>query len=273
MVSRVYNRAIARLVLPASVISVPVAHFSVDSAQCFQNSFDRLRQINNVGFGQRLRPAGALRRLRRARSAAVNGCGRTDADDLSLKSSLPQRQGERPADQTHAGDGDHVAIRRSLGFPLAPVQILLDLAHLPHDAFEDVAEGLIAERTRIAGDHFRTTSSSRRRFIYRHGESFLARTTSSTIPARRLSRSRNSRSSELDAAAGIRRAIPARPPVSSIHTFSERTGERFDLAHRVAWFAIKRTNALPTTTPSAIFATAPACPESRCRSRPRAEAK
>ena len=81
------------------------SHRAVDDVQRFQNSFDGLRQINDVGlrsgFGQRQRFIDGS-----AIQCRANGCRRTDPDDLPLKSGLAQRERERSADQAHAGDGD-----------------------------------------------------------------------------------------------------------------------------------------------------------------------
>ena len=63
----------------------------------------------------------------------------------------------------------------------------------------------------------------------------------------------------IDFARGIRRAMLACFCLCHPSMPSRSDRANASISASLAWFSISRTNALPTTTPSAIFATAPAC--------------
>ena len=101
----------ASLVLPASVMSVPGPHVPVDHAERLEDLFDRLRKKDDVGLRRGFVERQSLLN-RAAFESRRDRARRADADDASLETGFAQRQRERAADESDAGDRDD-APRRS----------------------------------------------------------------------------------------------------------------------------------------------------------------
>ena len=84
----------------------------------------------------------------------------------------------------------------------------------------------------------------------------MADATSSTTPARRFSRSTSCHVDVVDPLPAVLQKSAKLPQASFLHSLRRATGP--GLPDPSGSFSICRTIALPTTTPSAIFATAPA---------------